>query len=188
MSPCTVPQNNYSKENELKEVFRHFDSDGDEKISALELRSYFGSIGEYMSYEEAQAVIEDLDSDGDKLLDFKDFLRLMKREANEEDADLKKAFEMFEMEKGSGRRDAALPTLSSNPKSRSRQCPTRGARVEEGPLPHDVLAWWIRPVRIEEETSISKLSVPTPQELLNQEPNASVTLRDRNHEGTGDHQ
>ncbi|KAJ9170815.1 hypothetical protein P3X46_018889 [Hevea brasiliensis] len=102
MSPCTVPQNNYSKENELKEVFRHFDSDGDEKISALELRSYFGSIGEYMSYEEAQAVIEDLDSDGDKLLDFKDFLRLMKREANEEDADLKKAFEMFEMEKGSG--------------------------------------------------------------------------------------
>ncbi|KAJ9177163.1 hypothetical protein P3X46_012407 [Hevea brasiliensis] len=100
MSPCT-PQNN-SKENELKEVFRHFDSDGDEKISALELRSYFGSIGEYMSHEQAQAVIDDLDSDGDKLLDFKDFLSLMKREANEEDDDLKKAFEMFEMEKGSG--------------------------------------------------------------------------------------
>ncbi|KAF2283626.1 hypothetical protein GH714_012516 [Hevea brasiliensis] len=52
--------------------------------------------------KEAQAVIDDLDSDGDKLLDFKDFLSLMKREANEEDDDLKKAFEMFEMEKGSG--------------------------------------------------------------------------------------
>lgn len=101
MSPCT-PQDNYSKDNELKEVFRHFDIDGDEKISALELRSYFGSIGEYISYEEAQAVIDDLDSDGDELLDFKDFLRLMKRDENEEDGDLKKAFEMFEIEKGSG--------------------------------------------------------------------------------------
>jgi calcium-binding protein CML len=36
------------------------------------------------------------------MLDFQDFLRLMKREANDYDDDLKMAFEMFEMEKGSG--------------------------------------------------------------------------------------
>ncbi|KAK4584385.1 hypothetical protein RGQ29_022208 [Quercus rubra] len=95
-----------SKEDELKEVFRYFDGDGDGKISALELRAYFGSIGEYMSHEEAQGVIADLDSDGDNLLDLEDFLKLMKRETGGEkgdDQDLKKAFEMFEMEKGSGR-------------------------------------------------------------------------------------
>ncbi|XWS45361.1 hypothetical protein CRYUN_Cryun15aG0130300 [Craigia yunnanensis] len=87
-------------EDELKEVFRYFDGDGDGKISALELRAYFGSIGEYMSHEDAQGVINDLDSDGDSMLDYPDFLKLMKREAG--DDDLKKAFEMFELEKGSG--------------------------------------------------------------------------------------
>ncbi|KDP31816.1 hypothetical protein JCGZ_12277 [Jatropha curcas] len=107
ISQCTPKNPNISREDELKEVFRHFDSNGDDKISALELRSYFGSVGEYMSHEEAQAVIDDLDSDGDKLLDFKDFLKLMKKETSasedeEEDDDLKKAFEMFEMEKGAG--------------------------------------------------------------------------------------
>uniref|UniRef100_A0A2P2QM29 EF-hand domain-containing protein n=1 Tax=Rhizophora mucronata TaxID=61149 RepID=A0A2P2QM29_RHIMU len=101
-SPCT-PITSTTKEEGLREVFRYFDGDGDGKISAVELRAYFGSIGEYMSHEEAQTVIDDLDTDGDKLLDFQDFLRLMNRGAREEnDDDLKMAFEMFELEKGSG--------------------------------------------------------------------------------------
>ncbi|XP_021274115.1 probable calcium-binding protein CML41 [Herrania umbratica] len=87
---------------EMKEVFRYFDSDGDGKISALELRAYFGSIGEYMSHEDAQGVINDLDSDGDSMLDYQDFLKLVKREPRDGDDDLKKAFEMYELEKGSG--------------------------------------------------------------------------------------
>ncbi|XP_054808802.1 probable calcium-binding protein CML41 isoform X2 [Prosopis cineraria] len=89
-----------TREDELREVFRRFDGNGDGKISALELRSYFGSIGEYLSHEEAEGVIRDLDSDGDSLLDMEDFMKLMKKE--EGDEDLKKAFEMFEWEKGSG--------------------------------------------------------------------------------------
>ena len=101
MSPYT-PKKDRAREDELKEVFRHFDSDGDGRISALELRAYFRSIGEYMSHEEAQSAINDLDADQDNMLDFQDFLRLMKREANDYDDDLKTAFEMFEMEKGSG--------------------------------------------------------------------------------------
>lgn len=88
-----------SKENELREVFRYFDGDGDGKISASELRAYFGSIGEYMSHEEAEAAINDLDADGDSLLDFEDFLQLM-NSGGGDDGDLKKAFEMFELEKG----------------------------------------------------------------------------------------
>lgn len=80
-------------------MFRYFDGDGDGKISATELRAYFGSIGEHMSYEEAEAVINELDSDGDSQLNFEDFLQLMKRGGGE-DEDLKRAFEMFELEKG----------------------------------------------------------------------------------------
>ena len=98
-SPPSPPP--LTKEDELKQVFRHFDSDGDGKISALELRAYFGSIQEYMSHDEAQAAINDLDTDGDNMLGFQDFLKLMQREdANQED--LKRAFEMFELEKGCG--------------------------------------------------------------------------------------
>ncbi|KAJ0039887.1 hypothetical protein Pint_28204 [Pistacia integerrima] len=96
ISPGESTTKKPSRDDELKEVFRHFDGDGDGKISALELRGYFASIGEYMSYEDAQGAINDLDTDGDNLLDFQDFLRLMQGEGDE---DLKRAFEMFELEK-----------------------------------------------------------------------------------------
>uniref|UniRef100_A0A2P2MY53 Calmodulin n=1 Tax=Rhizophora mucronata TaxID=61149 RepID=A0A2P2MY53_RHIMU len=98
-SPLTPPKS-ASREEKLEEVFRYFDGNGDGKISAVELRAYFGSIGEYMSYEDAQGVIKEHDTDGDDLLDFEDFLRLMKRGADNED--LKQAFEMFQLEKGDG--------------------------------------------------------------------------------------
>ncbi|KAL6222476.1 hypothetical protein ACLB2K_005868 [Fragaria x ananassa] len=98
-SPFPTTPRHTNREDEFREVFRYFDGDGDGKISATELRAYFGSIGEYMSYEEAEAVIKELDSDGDSLLTFGDFLQLMKREGGG-DEDLKRAFEMFELEKG----------------------------------------------------------------------------------------
>ncbi|RYR26687.1 hypothetical protein Ahy_B02g060977 isoform B [Arachis hypogaea] len=58
--------------------------------------SYFGSIGDYLSPDEAQGLIQDLDSDGDHLLDFQDFMKLV---TINNDDDLKKAFEMFVWEK-----------------------------------------------------------------------------------------
>ncbi|KAK9285958.1 hypothetical protein L1049_025160 [Liquidambar formosana] len=89
-----------NSEDELKDVFRCFDGNGDGKISALELRKYFASIGEFMSHEEAQGMIDDFDTDKDGLLDFTDFVRVMKRKDGDED--LRLAFEMFEVKKGSG--------------------------------------------------------------------------------------
>ncbi|CAL0312765.1 unnamed protein product [Lupinus luteus] len=83
-------------ENGLIDVFHHFDRDGDGKISAFELRSYFGSIGEYMSHEEAQGVIHDFDYDGDNMLDFKEFTKLMKKEGNghsDEDEGYEKSYD-----------------------------------------------------------------------------------------------
>ncbi|KAI3768411.1 hypothetical protein L2E82_19072 [Cichorium intybus] len=101
MSPRSPKPNTNNRQQDFRWVFARFDTDNDGKISALELRSYFGSIGEYMSHQEAQCVIEDLDVDGDGFIDFEDFMRLMK--VKDERDDVKAAFEMFEHEKGCGR-------------------------------------------------------------------------------------
>ncbi|XWS21101.1 hypothetical protein CRYUN_Cryun30bG0026500 [Craigia yunnanensis] len=60
-----------TKEEELQEVFRRFDSDGD-----------------------------DFDNNGDNLLEFKDFVKLM--EGDKEGGDIRRAFEMYEVDKGCG--------------------------------------------------------------------------------------
>ncbi|TQD86605.1 hypothetical protein C1H46_027813 [Malus baccata] len=104
-SPCsTIPTenpNNGITNKELAKVFDHFDTNNDGKISGDELFAYFVSIGEAMSNTEAQSVIEEFDSNGDNLLDFEDFVKLMEREGDGND-DLKRAFEMFEVDKGCG--------------------------------------------------------------------------------------
>uniref|UniRef100_A0A803PF83 Uncharacterized protein n=1 Tax=Cannabis sativa TaxID=3483 RepID=A0A803PF83_CANSA len=62
-----------------------------------------------MSIEEAKAVIKDFDTDGDDLIDYQDFLKMIKRDDDDHSSnnsiinindDLKNAFEMFELEKG----------------------------------------------------------------------------------------
>lgn len=97
---------NHHSDDELRRVFSHFDVDGDGKISAFELRDHFGSVGEYISHEAAQEAINEVDSDADGSLGFEDFLGLMTRRDLDGNGDgggeLKTAFEMFEVEKGSG--------------------------------------------------------------------------------------
>lgn len=100
-----ISRRNSSREDEFREVFRHFDTDNDGKISAFELRAYFGSIGEHMSHEDAQEIVDELDTDGDSFIDFEDFKRLLVQNegSNEDDESIKSAFEMYEVEKGCGR-------------------------------------------------------------------------------------
>ncbi|XP_074275252.1 putative calcium-binding protein CML41 [Silene latifolia] len=106
-SNSLTPRTTRTREDELKDVFRHFDIDQDGKISATELQRYFTTIGEIVSIEEAQEVIDELDSDKDGMLEFDDFVKLMMdtKEGgdNNNNEDLKKVFEMFVHEKGSGR-------------------------------------------------------------------------------------
>jgi len=107
-SPSQLPRSPFgsrgrTREEELRDVFRYFDMDEDGKISAFELRRYFGSIGECISQEDVQEVIDELDSDKDGMLDFGDFVKLMDCKKEGGDDDLRKVFEMFEHEKGSGR-------------------------------------------------------------------------------------
>ena len=80
-----------------KRVFQHFDEDKDGKISALELCRYIESIGGGLLMEEAETVIESLDSDGDGLLGLEDFVVLMESGSEEEKIkDLREAFEMYD--------------------------------------------------------------------------------------------
>ncbi|KAK1268359.1 putative calcium-binding protein CML41 [Acorus gramineus] len=93
-----------SRTQELLEVFSRFDVNRDGKITAEELKLFFASMGEEMKTEEAELAIAELDSDGDGVLDFKEFVVLMETTTTTDlKEDLRTAFGMFEAEKGSGR-------------------------------------------------------------------------------------
>lgn len=102
-----APTDNTKEEEEelIQEVFGRFDSDGDGKISTEELIAHLASIGEKISREEAQRVIKEFDENGDNLLEFKDFVKLIDEGDNNEggyDDIIKSAFEMYEVDKGCG--------------------------------------------------------------------------------------
>ncbi|KAJ3670097.1 hypothetical protein LUZ60_010421 [Juncus effusus] len=79
---------------ELQRAFQHLDQDMDGKISGHELSVFFSSMGDDDSHS------DQIDFDVISHIDFGDFVKLMEREDEE---DLRRAFEMFEAVKGSGR-------------------------------------------------------------------------------------
>lgn len=84
---------------ELERVFRYLDKNGDGKISPAELRSYMQTMGEELSPEHAAAVVESTDSDGDGLLGFDDFVKLVGPQGEEDRRrSLRDAFQVYEMD------------------------------------------------------------------------------------------
>lgn len=78
---------------QYERVFKHFDDNGDGKISASELQGHCDG----MMLEEAEAALESLDLDGDGLLELGDLVRLVEGVEEEERInDLKEAFKMYE--------------------------------------------------------------------------------------------
>ncbi|KAG5044381.1 hypothetical protein AAZX31_03G226100 [Glycine max] len=64
-------------EEELKEAFRVFDKDHDGYISPSELRSVMRTIGEKVTDEEVEQMVKEADLDGDGLVDYEEFVRMM---------------------------------------------------------------------------------------------------------------
>jgi calcium-binding protein CML len=93
----------------ISSVFASFDKDADGRISEAELRLCMkAALGEDVSAEDAEALVASADTNGDRLLDEEEFLRLVNTEPEEQDDDvercrsLREAFGMYEV-KGEGR-------------------------------------------------------------------------------------
>lgn len=84
---------------EFDRVFRFFDENGDGKISPVELQSCMRMIGEDLPIEDVAALVESMDSDGDGLLGFDDFIKLVgPKEEEEKGASLREAFQVYKMD------------------------------------------------------------------------------------------
>ncbi|XP_073129345.1 calmodulin-like [Henckelia pumila] len=62
---------------ELIEAFKVFDRDQDGFISAVELRNVMINLGEKLTDEEAEQMIREADVDGDGLVSYEEFVRMM---------------------------------------------------------------------------------------------------------------
>ena len=83
---------------ELKEAFSLFDRDGDGTITIKELQVVMRSIGQNPTEEEVMAMINEVDSDNDGEVDFREFMELMakKMKEGEMDEELVEAFKTFD--------------------------------------------------------------------------------------------
>ncbi|ONK67900.1 uncharacterized protein A4U43_C05F4960 [Asparagus officinalis] len=83
----------------FEQIFNRFDANGDGKLSPSELRSLLRSISQELSPEEAEAVVESTDLNGDGLLDINEFAKFVgdRRETEGEEMELREAFEMYVM-------------------------------------------------------------------------------------------
>lgn len=95
---------------ELREVFKVFDADGDGKITKSELGCVLRSLGDDLSEEELVLMVQAADKDGDGCIDLQEFISLNTVDAADDDAtaivasegilpamdDLRDAFRIFD--------------------------------------------------------------------------------------------
>ena len=95
------------KMKEYKEAFEMFDRDKDNLIAAKELKSILKSLGHECHEMEIAAMIEDVDTDMDKMINFDEFLMIMNKRSTEIDIEeeLMEAFKVFDKD-GNGRLEA----------------------------------------------------------------------------------
>ncbi|MQL93059.1 hypothetical protein Taro_025698 [Colocasia esculenta] len=90
---------------ELERVFRHFDANGDGKISASELAGVVRSLaGDAVSDEEIRRMIEEMDVDRDGFVDLAEFAAFHRRDRGGKDGEgdwegeLLEAFQMYDVD------------------------------------------------------------------------------------------
>ena len=64
-------------EDEIREAFRVFDSDGNGFINRQELRAVMMNLGEKLNEEEIECLIDDVDIDGDGQINYEEFYIMM---------------------------------------------------------------------------------------------------------------
>uniref|UniRef100_A0A673GEA9 Calcium-binding protein 5-like n=1 Tax=Sinocyclocheilus rhinocerous TaxID=307959 RepID=A0A673GEA9_9TELE len=63
---------------ELRDAFKEFDMDGDGSITTEELRSAMSKLlGEHMNHREIDAVVQEVDNNGDGTVDFEEFVKML---------------------------------------------------------------------------------------------------------------
>lgn len=65
------------KEENLRAAFRTFDQDGSGKISPQELRQVMINLGEKLTDQEIQEMIQEADCDGDGQINYEEFVKMM---------------------------------------------------------------------------------------------------------------
>ncbi|KAL0446730.1 UNVERIFIED_CONTAM: putative calcium-binding protein CML25 [Sesamum latifolium] len=88
-------------EEELEQVFKKFDVNGDGKISASELGSILRSVGQPATEEELRIMIQEVDADGDGFIDLQEFIALNTTDVGHEEVmeNLRDAFKVFDIDK-----------------------------------------------------------------------------------------
>merc|ERR1711874_225224 len=64
-------------DDDMREAFRVFDMDGDGFITRTELTYAMENIGLNMSKDEVEALVEEMDLDGDGVIDYREFHSMM---------------------------------------------------------------------------------------------------------------
>ncbi|XP_046582415.1 uncharacterized protein LOC124289793 [Haliotis rubra] len=81
-------------------AFRLFDKDGDGTIDAKELGTVMRSLGQNPNDDELQEILEEVDADGNGIIDFEEFLGMMakKMQSRDSEEEIKEAFKVFDKE------------------------------------------------------------------------------------------
>ncbi|VDI64645.1 Hypothetical predicted protein [Mytilus galloprovincialis] len=88
---------------EFKEAFSLFDKDGDGTISSAELGVVMRSLGQNPSDQELTDLVNEVDIDGNGIIDFQEFLTMMAKKMKDTDTEeeIREAFRVFDKD-GSG--------------------------------------------------------------------------------------